>query len=123
MRWRFFIPLTFALQISVAHAGYQVVGPIKAEDCYDFGIKICSTKTVTEVRQDGKRFEITNYFRSVTHYNASKQSCGIKTKSTDYGLLSFGINALTQPEFWGYDKEGRYGKIDAEYIYFKCIKK
>lgn len=103
------------------YAGYLVTGPVKAEDCYDFGIKVCSTKTVTEIRKDGKRYEVTNYFNSVSEYNSSTQTCFIKTKSRDWGVLSWGINAVTQPDFWGYDKNGKFGKIDADYVYFKCV--
>ena len=117
------LSLTLCTFISAsAIAGYQVIGSVKAEDCYNFGVKICSIKTVTEVRKDGRRFEISNYFERVSDYNSSSQMCYIKTKSTDWGLLSYGINALTQPDFWGVDKEGKLGKIDADYIYFKCAK-
>ena len=66
--------------------------------------------------------KISNYFERVSDYNSSSQMCYIKTKSTDWGLLSYGINALSQPDFWGVDKEGKLGKIDADYIYFKCAK-
>jgi len=107
---------------SHAIAGYIAIGPIEAEDCYDFGISVCSKKTVTEVRQDGKRFEITRYFENVSEYNPRKGLCFIKTKSKGWGFLSWGINAATQPDFWGYDKDGKYVKIDADYIRFKCTK-
>jgi hypothetical protein len=107
----------------VVYARYQVVGPVKAEDCYNFGIKVCSTKTVTEVRKDGRRYEMKDYFDSVSEYNSSRQTCYIKTKSTDWGVLSWGINAVSQPDFWGYDDKGKFGKIDADYIYFKCLKR
>ena len=68
------------LYASGSHAGYLVQGPVKAEDCYDLGIKICSTKTVTEVRKDGRRFEITNYFEDVSSHDASRGMCWINTK-------------------------------------------
>lgn len=109
----FFCPISFA--------GYQAIGPIKAEDCYNFGIKVCSIKTVTEVRKDGKRFEIANYFERVSKYQSSNNMCYINIKSDGLGIFSYGINALTKPEFWGTNKEGKYGKIDADYLYFKCI--
>ena len=105
------------------YAGYLVVGPIEAKDCYNFGIKVCSTKTVTEVRVDGKRYEVSNFYENVSKFIAHKNMCYINTKSTDLGFLSLGINAFSQPDFWGYDKDGKYVKVDADYIYFKCIKK
>lgn len=120
---KFLVPvLVCFLSISSSHAGYLVQGSVKAEDCYDLGIKICSTKTVTEVRKDGRRFEIANYFEDVSSYEASRGMCWINTKSRGLGILSYGVNALTQPEFWGYDKNGKYVKIDADNIYFKCVK-
>jgi hypothetical protein len=108
---------------TLCHAGYQAIGPIKAEDCYNFGVKICSIKTVTEVRKDGKRFEITNYFERVSRYQSSNSMCYINIKSDGLGILSYGINALTQPEFWGTDKEGKYVKVDADFLYFKCVER
>ena len=112
-----------ALFSPASYAGYEVMGQIKAEDCYNLGIKFCSTKTVTEIRKDGRRYQISNYFDKVSEYNASRQMCYIKTKSTDWGILSMGINAVSQPDFWGHDKDGKFGKIDAEYVYFKCVKR
>ena len=69
--------LSFPLLVLVspyAFAGYQVIGPIKAQDCYDLGIKICSIKTVTEVRKDGRRYELINYFEKVDEYNSTEQN-------------------------------------------------
>lgn len=104
----------------IAFAQYQAIGPIYAEDCYDFGIKVCKKLTVTEVRRDGKRFEIGRVYPSVSSYSNGR--CSIDTKSRGLGALSWGANALMQPEFWGYDKEGKYVKIDADRIYFDCVK-
>ena len=115
----------FILSVSsnFVFAGYEVVGTIQAVDCYDFGISYCSTKTVTEVRKDGQIYELKKYYEKVSEYNSSKGTCHIKTKSKDGGLLSWGINAVTQPDFYGYDSDGKFGKIDADYIYFKCVKR
>ena len=106
-----------------SYAGYVVTGPVTAEDCYDFGISVCSTKTVTEVRKDGQRFQLPTYFEKVTEYNSSRGVCMIKTKSKDLGALSWALNAYSQPDFWGYDKKGNFGKIDADYIRFKCVER
>ncbi len=120
---RYFYLLTMCFFSSNALSGYYVVGPIKAEDCYDFGIEYCSTKTVTEVRKDGKRYEVATYFEDVSDYSESKKLCSINTKSRGMGVLSYGVNALVQPDFWGVDKNGKLEKIDADRIYFNCIKK
>jgi hypothetical protein len=103
-----------------AFAEYYVVGPIYAEDCYDLGIKVCSKLTVTEVRRDGKRFEIGTVYKTASYSNGK---CSIETKSRGLGPLSWGLNAVMQPEFWGYDKDGKYVKIDADRIFFDCVKK
>jgi hypothetical protein len=104
-----------------AVAQYHAIGPIYAEDCFDLGIKICSKKTVTEVRRDGQRYEIGRFYPSVSSYSNGR--CSIDTKSRGLGLLSWGANAMLQPDFWGYDKDGKYGKIDADRIFFDCVKK
>jgi len=111
------------LLIPLSRAEYIAIGPIKAEDCYDFGIKLCSIKTVTEVRKDGKRYEISKYYESVSRFNESRGMCYINTKSQGAGIFSWGLNKLTQPDFWGYDGEGKFGKIDADYIFFECVQR
>lgn len=111
------------LTLKTANAGYVVTGPIKAEDCYSFGIQICKTLTVTEYRSEGRRYEIAKYFDKVSSYNEARNLCSINTKSRDWGVVSLALNAAFQPEFWGYDKEGKFVKIDADRIYFNCLKK
>jgi hypothetical protein len=113
----------FLFSPSNAMAKYIATGPIKAEDCYDFGIKLCSIKTVTEVRKDGRRYEVGRYYESVSRYKESRGICYIETKSRGAGILSFGINKLVQPDFWGYDSDGKFGKIDADFIFFNCVKR
>jgi hypothetical protein len=114
--------LLLASPVALAET-FIVTGPIKASDCWDFGISFCSTKTVTEVRKDGMRYEMPQYFDKVSEYNERTKVCHINTKSKGAGLLSFGLNTAFQPDFWGVDKNGKFGKIDADYIYFNCIKK
>lgn len=104
-----------------ASAAYYVTGPIYAQDCFNFGISVCSTYTVTEVRSGGKRYEPAKRFERVSEYSAQRGMCWITIKSTGLGALSWGANALWQPEFWGHDKDGKFKKIDAESIRFKCI--
>lgn len=111
-----------AMPLDAAKAGYLVVGPIKAEDCYHFGITYCSEKTVTAVKVDGKMLSITNYFEGVSSYNEKSGRCFIYTKDTSGGVLAFLNNKINQPEFWGLDGEGRFGKIDADLIKFDCIR-
>jgi hypothetical protein len=119
-----FLPFLLIFLPTLTHAEtYIVTGTIKASDCWDFGVSVCSTKTVTEVRKDGMRYELPQYFERVSEYNDRTKVCHINTKSKGAGLLSFGVNAAFQPDFWGYDKNGKFGKIDADYIYFSCIKR
>ena len=101
-------------------SGYKAVGPIKADDCYDFGIKYCRKRTVTEVVVDGKRFHVQTDYPSVSEYR--NNTCWINIKSRGLGVFSWGINAATNPVFYGYDEDGKRVKVDAEYLYFKCIK-
>ena len=105
-----------------AVAGYKAVGPIQAQDCYDFGIQYCRKRTVTEVVVDGKRFHVQTNYPSVSEYSARKNMCWINIKSRGLGVFSWGINAATNPVFYGYDEDGKRVKVDAEYLYFKCIK-
>ena len=119
---KYFFTLLMAMPL-FCRAGYLVAGPIKAEDCYDFGIKICKIKTVTQIKVSGRLLPVTNYFDSVSDYSETKSMCWVNTKSKGLGILSFGINAATQPEFWGYDGDGKFGAIDADFIYFNCVKK
>jgi hypothetical protein len=106
---------------SQAKADYVATGPIYAEDCYDFGIvQKCSTLTVTEVKKDGKRYEVGRVYASASYSNGR---CTIDTKSRGLGPLSWGINAVIQPEFWGYSKDGTFKKIDADRIFFDCIQR
>jgi hypothetical protein len=117
----FLLAFFFALiPLRSAYAEYYATGPIYAEDCYDLGVKVCSKLIVTEIRRDGKRFEIGTVYKSASYSNGK---CSIETKSRGLGPLSWGLNALTQPEFWGYDKNGKYVKIDADRIFFDCVKK
>jgi hypothetical protein len=76
--------------------------------------------TVTEVVSNGQRYEISKSYKDVSSYRNG--NCSINTKSTGLGALSWGINAIKQPEFWGFNPDGKFVKIDAERIYFKCIK-
>lgn len=103
-------------------AGYRAVGPIKAEDCYDFGIKYCRKRTVTEVVVDGRRFNIQTDYQNVSEYSKRKNMCWINIKSRGLGVFSWGINAMTTPIFYGYDENKKRVKVDAEFLYFKCIK-
>lgn len=121
MSMKIFFSIFLVSFITAANAQYFATGPIYADDCYDFGVKICSKMTVTEVRRDGRRFEIATSYPSVSSY--SRGRCSIDTKSRGLGPLSWGMNLVAQPEFWGYNKEGKYVKIDADRIYFDCVKR
>lgn len=105
----------------LAFGEYIATGPITGPDCYSFGISFCSTKTITEVRKDGQRFAIRTQYDSVSRYSNGK--CTINVKSDGLGLLSLGINALSKTEFWGYSSEGKFEKVDPDYLYFSCVKR
>lgn len=108
---------------NLANAGYLVTGPIIAEDCYDFGVSICSKKTVTNVKVDGKLIPIANYFERVSKYDERWGICYIYTKDKSGGPLAYLNNVLRQPDFWGTDSKGKFGKIDADFIKFNCVQR
>lgn len=73
--------------------------------------------------KDGRLYTIADRFESVTEYKPEKGRCWIRTKSTQAGLISWGINAVTQPDFYEKEASGEYKKHDVEYVTFKCIKR
>ena len=108
------------LFITNSYSGYLVTGPIKAEDCYTFGISVCSSKKVTAIKVNGSLVPVSNYFEHVSSYNKRTNLCVINTKDESGGLIAFATNYIKQPDFWGLDEDGRYGQIDATLIKFKC---
>ena len=115
----------FTLLFSVsAIADYCAVGKIEASECSGFIIKSCSFIKVDAVRDDeGNLFNPKKCYKSVTEYSSSKNLCWINTKSKGGGIISWGLNAATQPNFLHKNSKGEYEEVDADFIVFKCSKK
>ena len=115
----------FALLFSVsAIADYCAVGKIEANECSGFIIESCSLIEINAVKDDeGNLFHPMQCYQSVSEYSASKNLCWINTKSEGGGIVSWGLNSATQPNFLHKNSKGEYEEIDADYIVFKCSKK
>lgn len=68
-------------------------------------------------------YTVNRCFPEVSDYRASDGKCWITTTSKGGGLLSWGLNAIGQPEFYHKTEHGDYSEIDAEYLMFDCIKR
>ncbi len=113
-----------ALASTNATAEYLATGPIEGNVCWGIGIEICSMKKLDAVKgKDGRLYTISDRFEAVTEYKQDKERCWIRTKSVQAGLISWGINVLTQPEFYEKEPSGEYKKHDVEYVTFKCVKR
>ncbi len=107
---------------SLSYADYYVTGKVEGNVCRGFGIEICGLKPIHAVKRDGQMYEVAPSFKTVSEYKESSKRCWIMTKNKGGGLISLGINAATQPDF--YEKSGgEYKKIDADYITFPCIQR
>ncbi|MCG9721910.1 hypothetical protein [Shewanella sp. Isolate7] len=121
---KYLLAVTTLLSSSCVLAEYCAIGKIEANECSGFIIESCSFINVDAVRNDeGQLFHPKKCYESVTEYNAHKERCWINTKSKGGGLISWGINAATQPNFLHKNSSGEYEEIDADYITFKCSKK
>ena len=113
------------LQLFSSHlyAEYFVTGKIEGNVCWGFGIEVCGLHDIAAVKgDDGKLYEPNTRYQSVTEYRESSGRCWIRTKSTQIGLFNPVANAFLQPTF--YEKvDGKYEKLDVEYITFKCSKR
>jgi hypothetical protein len=107
-----------------AQAEYCAIGNIKGNVCSGFVIEACKFVQVDAVKgDDDKLYTVNRCYGSVSEYSESKGRCWIKTKSKGGGLLSWGVNAATQPEFFHLSENGDYEKLDVEYLTFKCQKR
>ena len=107
-------------------AGYQVRGKMTGEECTSYVLfEKCDKKNIDAVKgDDGKLYNITNYFSNVSSYKDSSSGdglCWIRVKSARYGAISWGIN-LAKPKFYEKQPDGTYEHVDIETIVFKCIK-
>ena len=106
-----------------AFAEYCAVSKIKGNVCSGFVIEACKFVVVDAVkRDDGKLYELSRCYESVSDYSESKGRCWVRTKSKGAGLFSWGVNAADQPEFYHLKDDGTYEEIDVEYLSFKCRK-
>ena len=70
-------------------AAYYVSGEIEGNVCRGFVIEACGLHKIHAVRgSDGRLFEVTNRFESVSEYKESSGRCWVSTKSTSLGVLS-----------------------------------
>ncbi|MEO1860671.1 MAG: hypothetical protein ABGZ19_12295 [Verrucomicrobiales bacterium] len=114
---------SFILFNTAALADFCATSKIEANVCSGFVIESCSHVKVDAIKNsEGKLFNISKCYKDVSEYSKSKGRCWINTKSKGYGLISWGIDAMTQPNFAHKNKDGKYESIDAEYITFMCKK-
>ena len=114
--------LSFLIFPIQAKAEYYVNSNIMAEDCSGFGIKVCSSMRVTEYRDGKSRFPMPTVFSNVTRFNASSGMCYFKWRSSTDNPIGWALNKASGKELWGFDSKGRYAKIDADEIYFRCVR-
>lgn len=113
-----------AISVSPSWAAYVATGPIEGNVCWGIGIEVCGLHKVAAVKgDDGRLFEVSTKYDSVTEYKESSGRCWIKTKSSGGGLFSWGINAIKQPTFLEITDSGKYKELDVEYLTFKCVKR
>lgn len=119
-----FLALCFSCYQSTVWAEYVATGSIEGNVCRGFGIEWCSYRKIVAVRgDDGRLYEVKTTYGSVTEHNETKKRCWIKTKSKGGGLISWGVNALKQPVFFGRTSSGKLEELDVEYITFPCQKR
>lgn len=122
MNYRHAITAAFLLAPMPANAWYEAIGKIEGQVCHGFVIEACGLHSIDAVKgSDGGLHEVRRSFDSVTEYRESSGRCWIRTKSTQLGLFNPVANAISQPTF--YEKvDGKYEKLDIEYVTFKCTK-
>lgn len=103
-------------------ADFYAVGPFEGQVCWGVVIEACGLKPLHAVEgSDGKLYTIATTYKSVSDHKNGR--CWIRTKSKGAGLISFGVNAMTQPKF--YEKTGGndFKQHDVEYVTFKCVER
>ena len=107
----------------IVYGEYCATGSFEADVCRGFIIKACRLVKIDAVKgDDGKPYTINRCYRNVTDYSEGQKRCWIKTKSDNWGILSWGINAMSQPVFLHKGSSGAYEEVGAEYITFRCQK-
>ncbi len=113
--------LLFSLYSASSQAEYCAISEIKGNVCSGFVIETCKFVRIDAVKEGGKLYKVNRCYESVSEHSESKSRCWIRTKSTGGGLLSWGLNAASQPQFLHQNSDGTYEDIDVEYITFKCV--
>lgn len=109
---------------SASWAKYIATGPFEGNVCRGIGIEVCDLRKIAAVRgDDGRLYEVTTTFDSVTEYSESKKRCWVTTKRKGGGLFSWAINAAKQPVFFERTTAGRLEEIDVDYLTFPCVKR
>lgn len=108
---------------------YVVTGQIDGNVCWGFSlIKSCKLHKIDAIKgEDGKLYPMNSSYSAVSEYNGTTKRCWIQVKAmTGNGMGSDAISVITnavssRPEF--FEKvEGRFEKIDVEYVTFPCVK-
>ncbi len=108
-----------ALPIAPVAAEFVATGPIKGQVCRGFVIEACKFHVLHAVKGDsGQLFTIRDRYERVSEHRDG--CCWIRTKSKGAGLISWGANIASQPEFYERTAEGAYNKLDIEYVVFPC---
>lgn len=111
------------ISVAPAWAEYVATGPIKGNVCRGIGIEVCGLHRVVAVKgDDGRLYEVSTRYDSVTEYKEGSGRCWIKTKSSGGGIFSWGVNAIKQPTFLEIT-DGKYKELDVEYLTFRCVKR
>ncbi len=102
-----------------SRADYLVTGPIKADDCWGIGIKICDMVTVEAFEKEGRRYEMPTRFTTVTEVS-SKGQCSIRISSGTWATSEWAINKLKGVPTFYQLKDGQLKEISASYLSFPC---
>lgn len=115
---KYTIIMFFIINCSVAYAGYERVGQMKATICSGVVIKSCQQKEIVAIEQNGSMYEPSNYFNSVTSFKG--RNCTINTSSNN--VITSAAQKMSLPIFYTLES-GRLLKINPDYVSFKCVKR
>ena len=101
---------------------YIVLGKITGNECTSFVVfESCKRRTIDAVSgPEGKLYSVKSRYSQVSEYRDGR--CWINHKSLGGGLISGAINLFSNVQFYEKQTDGKYEKIDPEYLIFKCRK-
>ena len=115
----FFI-VTILFLPSVTYADYYVRGQVMGDVCKGFGIKTCSKVEIHAVDDSsGKLYALQNKYSNVDEYRNGL--CTIYVNMGG-GIVSKIFSSISMPNFYT-KSNGKYKKVNVEYLQFKCRKK